>query len=333
MFSFLGLDPARDTASFEAWRAALHPADRAAAEAKIQAAVRDHVRLENEFRVVLPAGGIRWISALGDTTYDEAGKPLRMSGVCLDVTGRKLAEIELQNLTARLKSANEELEAFAYSVSHDLRAPLRSIDGFSRIVLEDCSARLDDNGRKHLARVRAASQRMGELIDDLLKLSRTVRTEMRIQKLDLSALGRETVANLQEAEPARPVEWVVAPGLEAVADRALMRLVLQNLLGNAWKFTGRRAGGARIEFGRQEGGDGPAFFVRDNGAGYDPKFADKLFVPFQRLHAQEEFAGNGIGLATVQRIIHRHGGRLWAEGQPGQGATFYFTLPESIPST
>jgi light-regulated signal transduction histidine kinase (bacteriophytochrome) len=236
-------------------------------------------------------------------------------------------EQRVQDRTSQLQAANKELESFCYSVSHDLRAPLRSIDGFSRFLLEDYAARLDDEGRDSLRRVRAASQRMGHLIDDLLALSRTTRAELHRTPLDLSAVAQEVAAELAHAEPARNVEWAVTPGLTAEADAALLRLVLQNLLGNAWKFTGRLPQ-ARIEFGRMKTADGPAFFVRDNGAGFDMAYANKLFAPFQRLHTTEEFAGTGVGLANVQRIIHRHGGRVWAESQVDHGATFFFTLPE-----
>jgi light-regulated signal transduction histidine kinase (bacteriophytochrome) len=228
--------------------------------------------------------------------------------------------------TAELQAANRELESFSYSVSHDLRAPLRAIDGFSRILLEDYSNKLDADGKDSLTRIRVASQRMGQLIDDLLQLSRHTRSEMRRAPVDLSALARTVADELQKTEPARRVEFVIQPDLAAEADASLMRAVLENLLGNAWKFTGKQSA-AKIEFGRTTREGVPAFFVRDNGAGFDMKYAGKLFGAFQRLHAVTEFPGTGVGLATVQRVIHRHGGRVWAESTPGHGATFYFTLP------
>lgn len=247
------------------------------------------------------------------------------------------AEIELreanQNLeervktrTADLTATNKELEAFSYSVSHDLRAPLRSIDGFSRILIEDCHMKLDEEDLDNLMRVRAASQRTGQLIDDLLQLSRLTRTEMLQESVDLSKLVRQVADGLQQAEPQRRVKFVIEPNLIATADKNLIRILLQNLLGNAWKFTGRNDE-AKIEFGRviQEGD--PAFYVRDNGAGFDMTYAHKLFGAFQRLHSADEFPGTGIGLATVQRVILRHGGRVWAESKLNQGTTFYFTLP------
>jgi PAS domain S-box-containing protein len=233
---------------------------------------------------------------------------------------------ELAAERAKLEAANKELEAFSYSVSHDLRAPLRSIDGFSRILLEDFADKLGDEGMRSLETVRAASQRMAGLIDDMLQLSRVTRSEMRLAPVDLSALAREVVAGLREVDPERNVEVEVAPRLTASADGHLVRIVLENLVGNAWKFTSRQEV-ARIEIGQTDTPDGPAFFVRDNGVGFDMAYVHKLFGAFQRLHTTAEFPGTGIGLATVQRVIRRHGGRVWAEGKPDCGATFFFTLP------
>lgn len=224
-----------------------------------------------------------------------------------------------------LEAANKELEAFSYSVSHNLRAPLRSIDGFSLALLEEYGDKVDEQGRRYLERVRAGAQRMGELIDDMLTLSRTTRGDMSLEEMDLSAMAGEIVADLKRAEPGRKVEFVAAGDLRATADRRLIRVVLENLLGNAFKFTAKHET-ARIEFGRTETGGTSAYFIRDNGAGFDMAFADRLFGVFQRLHSEDEFSGTGIGLASVQRIVHRHGGRVWAEGQVEKGATFYFTL-------
>jgi len=232
---------------------------------------------------------------------------------------------ELEKRAAELLAANNELDAFAYSVSHDLRAPLRSIDGFSQVLLEDYATQLGDGGRDSLQRVRAASQRMATLIDDLLKLARVTRAEMRTEHVDLSAIARDIVVDIQRAAPDRPVEFAITPGLEAQGDSRLLRVVLDNLLRNGWKYSSKRPH-ARVEFnGLDENGE-RVFVVKDNGAGFDMRYADKLFGVFQRLHSAAEFEGTGVGLATVRRIINRHGGRIWAEGVVDQGATFYFTL-------
>ncbi len=231
----------------------------------------------------------------------------------------------LRRNAAELLAANTELDAFAYSVSHDLRAPLRSIDGFSQILLEDYSEKLDEAGRESLQRVRAASQRMGTLIDDLLKLARVTRAEIRTEDVDLSGMAREIVADLQRTTPERQVEFQIAPELKARGDTRLLRVALDNLLRNSWKYTAKQPA-PRVEFRSADANGGRTFMVRDNGAGFDMKYADKLFGVFQRLHAAADFEGTGIGLATVRRIINRHGGRIWAEGAVDQGATFYFTL-------
>jgi signal transduction histidine kinase len=241
---------------------------------------------------------------------------------------RKLSqELEQRVLerTAALQAVNKELEAFSYSVSHDLRAPLRGIDGFVQILIEDHADQLGPEGAAHLQRVHAASQHMRQLVEGMLTLSRLTRGEMRRECVDLSALAQKIAHELQQTQPERQVEFAITPGLVAHGDARLLRVVLDNLLGNAHKFTGKQAH-ARIEFGHTETNGKPAYFVRDNGAGFDMAFAHKLFAAFQRLHETAEFEGTGIGLATVQRIVHRHGGHVWAEGQEGKGATFYFTL-------
>src|SRR5215217_969589 len=253
-----------------------------------------------------------------------------------DITERKRAEEELRRLneelerrvqrrTAQLEAFNNELEAFSYSVSHDLRAPLRAIDGFSQILLENYEHKLDEEGRLYLRRNRDASQRMGHLIDDLLDLSRMTRSEMRRERVDLSTVAQAIVEEFRGTQPEHEMDVVVEEGLVAYGDESLLRVVLENLLGNAWKFS-RDQPRPRIEFGILEHEDTPTFFVRDNGVGFDMAYADKMFGAFQRLHSTGEFEGTGIGLATVQRIIHRHGGQVWAEGKIGNGATFFFTL-------
>lgn len=251
-----------------------------------------------------------------------------------DVTQRKQAELEIKALNRRLAShvteltaVNNELEAFSYSVSHDLRAPLRSIDGFSQALLEEYSDRIDEVGQDYLRRVCAASQYMAQLIDDLLLLSRITRAEMSRESVDLTAIAREIVADLARAAPQRTVEWRIEEGLVAQGDARLLRIALTNLLDNAWKFTSKRTA-ARIEIGQAQTPRGPAYFIRDNGAGFNMAYADKLFGVFQRLHSAEEFVGSGVGLAIVQRVIHRHGGKAWAESVVDAGATFYFTLAD-----
>jgi PAS domain S-box-containing protein len=289
-------------------------------------------KYEEEGWRVRKDGSRFWASVALSTMRDERGGIRGFAKVTRDVTERKRNEDQVRKLndtlrqhSLRLETANKELEAFSYSVSHDLRAPLRSIDGFSLALLEDHGSELKAEARDYLQRVRAATKRMAQLIDDLLALSRLSRSEMAPTKVDLSGMARTVAAELRNGQPGRPAEFVIADGLAADGDPRLLRIVLDNLLGNAWKFTAKRAD-ARIEFGTSGENGSRQFFVRDNGAGFDMTYAHKLFGAFQRLHANEEFAGTGIGLATVQRIINRHGGRISAEGAVGQGATFRFSL-------
>jgi len=272
----------------------------------------------------------------GTLVQDAGGQPLMAVLTISDITERRQAADLIRQLntdleqrvverTAQLQTANNELEAFSYSVSHDLRAPLRSLDGFSQALLEDYADKLDAQGQKYLSRIRAGSQRMGQLIDDLLGLSRVSRGEMSRELVNLSKMAHEVADELRAAAPLREAEFVVADGLIAETDPRLLRIVLTNLFGNAWKFTAKQPH-ARIEFGSSGDNGGKEYFLRDNGAGFDEAYADKLFGVFQRLHAASDFPGTGIGLATVQRIIQRQGGRVWAEGRVEQGATFHFTL-------
>ncbi len=242
-----------------------------------------------------------------------------------DVTDRKRHEEELRRRAAELAVSNAELENFASFISHDLRAPLRSIEGFSRILIEDYSDSLDEEGRDYLMRVRDSGRRMGYFIDDLLDLSRVTRGELQRDTVDLGIVARAVAEDLGAIEPDREVEFVIPEELLVEADPNLIRVVLQNLLENAWKFTGTREH-PRIEFGMTLRDNSPVYFVRDNGVGFEPSHAGRLFDTFQRLHTHDEFEGTGIGLATVQRIIHRHGGEVWAESSGEEGATFYFTL-------
>jgi len=247
---------------------------------------------------------------------------LKMKG--LD-DGRKLVEEELQRRSVELEAVNKELDAFSHSVSHDLRAPLRAIDGWSLVLLEDYGCQLDEQGRTYLSRVRTETQRMGALVDDLLQLSRMSRTEMCRQPVDMSGIARTLAARLRETAPERTVEFIIQPDLIAQGDAPLLEVALENLLSNAFKFTSNCTQ-ARIEFGRTDGSGTDAFFIRDNGAGFDMAYANKLFGAFQRMHKTSDFPGTGIGLTIVQRIVHRHGGRVWAEAAVDRGAMFYFSL-------
>ncbi|MCF6157986.1 MAG: HAMP domain-containing protein [wastewater metagenome] len=249
-----------------------------------------------------------------------------------EVTARKRIEGELrrqhdhlEQVTVQLTATNKELEAFCYSVSHDLRSPLRSMDGFSRAILDDYADKLDATGKNYLERICSASQRMGQLIDDLLDLSRITRVEMNKKAVNLSTLARTIVTELREKQPERKAEFSITDGLAVKGDPQLLKIVLDNLFDNAWKFT-KKCPQAKIEFSSTQYNGKPTFFIRDNGVGFDMAYFDKLFNAFQRLHSALEYEGTGIGLATVQRIIHRHGGNIWAESTVGKGATFYFTL-------
>jgi light-regulated signal transduction histidine kinase (bacteriophytochrome) len=227
--------------------------------------------------------------------------------------------------TAQLETAMRELETFSYSVSHDLRAPLRAIDGFGQALVEDFPEQLPADAKRYLSRIRTSTQHMAQLIEDLLNLARVSRGTLERRTVDLSQTARQVVGELQQHEPGRAVEVAVWEGMSAEADPHLLRVVLENLIGNAWKFTSKAAK-PHIEIGALKDGGRATFFVRDNGAGFDMAYADKLFGAFQRLHSASEYAGTGIGLATVQRIVQRHGGRIWAEGEVGKGAVFFFTL-------
>jgi signal transduction histidine kinase len=281
------------------------------------------VTLDKDYSVRAMAESRDEIGQLVETFNDMLGR-IQEQNQLLQKSHDELEQRVVER-TAQLETANKELESFSYSVSHDLRAPLRSIDGFSQALLEDYNDKLDAEGQADLRRVRAATQRMAQLIDDMLDLSRVTRAEIRREAIDLSALARNVGAELYKSESGRAIEFSVTEGLVAEGDARLLRIALENLLRNAWKFTGKHAA-ARIEFGVMQNNGKPAYFVRDDGAGFDMAYANKLFGAFQRLHAMSEFNGTGIGLATVQRIINRHGGRVWAEGEVEKGATFYFTL-------
>ena len=291
-------------------------------------------RFEEEGWRMRKDGSRFWASVTITALRDKSGQLRGFGKVTRDFSNRKKAEDEMQShrkelaeKNAQLLVVNQEMESFSYSVSHDLRTPLRTIDGFSHALLEDCAAQLNEEGKGYLNRIRSATQRMGALIDDLLSLSRLSRAPMRVQTFDLSALVNTVAAEIRRAQPDRRVELQVAEGLKVNGDCGLLRIALENLLGNAWKFTSKKPS-AHVEFGQTEANGKSAFFLRDDGAGFDPAYAARLFGAFQRLHGMAEFEGTGVGLATVRRIIQRHNGRIWAESAVDQGATFFFTLNE-----
>jgi PAS domain S-box-containing protein len=298
-------------------------------------------RLEDEDWRVRRDASRFWANTVLTPIRDEADRLLGFAKITRDLTERKRAEEEIAHLntdlerrvrarTEELEAANAELQAFSYSVSHDLRAPLRGIDGFSHALMEDCKEQLPPAAADHLRRIVAATRKMSDLIDGLLDLSRVGRAEMRWQDVDLSGMARQVAEGLQRSDPRRRVQWLIADGLRASGDPRLLRVVLDNLIGNAWKFTGRRET-ARIQVGLRTNGE-RAYFVADDGAGFDMAYAGKLFGAFQRLHSEREFEGTGIGLATVRRVVNRHGGRIWAEAEAGRGATFLFTLGAAPPT-
>jgi signal transduction histidine kinase len=270
-----------------------------------------------------------------ESARDKAMTALKESEAQQKRLAEKLAEMNrdlerrVQERTSQLQQTNRELEAFSYSVSHDLRSPLHHINGFATLLAEDCDATLDDKDREYLGRIQAGTKQMAGLIEDLLRLAKLSQTELRVGKVQLSVIAGNVVSALRFHDPQRHVEVKIEQNIEVQGDPGLLRAAIENLLSNAWKYTAKVENPV-IEFGAISGPSCTTYFVRDNGAGFDMKYADRLFAPFQRMHRDEEFAGHGIGLATVQKIIHRHGGRVWAEATAGHGATFYFTLASSI---
>ena len=336
MHELYGLAPSEFGGAFEDWLQRVHPGDRAKMQEAVESALRAGTEFRHEFRILLPDGVARHVRTVGKLFRDGVGKAIRLIGVNWDISEQRQAEEESRNLnaeleervrirTSQLEAFNRDLESFSYSVAHDLRAPLRGISGWSKVLLDECQQQLTDEGRRYLGIIQNETERMGELIESLMELSRVSRKEIRREHVDLSRMAGEILLELGNSEPLRKVEAIIAPGLSAEADPVLVRSVLENLLGNAWKFTGKRAD-ARIEFGVINTNGRRTFFVRDNGAGFDMAYVGKLFAPFQRLHAQDEFSGSGVGLATVQRIVVRHGGAVWAESRINEGATFYFIL-------
>lgn len=316
----------------ELWEIGILRDKEASADAFRQLQENGYIRYE-EF-LETSGGEIREVEFVSNV-YEEAGRQVAQCNI-RDLTERREAEKEIRRLkdslerrvlerTAELEIVNRELESFSYSVSHDLRAPLRAIDGFSRALLEDYAEQIDEVGQSYLARVCAASQTMAQLIDDLLNLARITRSEIRFESVNLSNLAREIAEKLRDSQPERLVKFSIEEKVIVTGDERLLRIALQNLFDNAWKFTSKRAQAA-IAFGQIRQSEKTEYFVRDDGAGFDMAYADKLFGVFQRLHTVKEFDGTGIGLATVQRIVQRHGGFIRAEAKVGEGAAFYFTL-------
>ena len=345
MFSIYGMpETSNGIICYEDWKSHVHPDDLADQEALLRKVVERGIHQQREFRIIRDSDhAIRTINASDAAIVGADGKTKRVVGINLDITETKMRLEEIRNLNAILKtraseleSSVKELDAFSYSVSHDLRSPLRAIDGFSRIVEEDYADKLDDEGRRLLGVIRTEATRMGRLIDDLLAFSRLGRQRVEPVMIDMNAMARQVFDELVALDPSQKIHLTLHPLPQAFGTEAMIRQLWINLIGNAVKFTGKREL-AEIEIGMTSGKTGIAakaedtgeqvYFVKDNGAGFDMRHVDKLFGVFQRLHTTEEFPGTGVGLALAQRIVHRHGGRIWGEGEIGKGATFSFTIP------
>jgi PAS domain S-box-containing protein len=346
LWKLYGLAPNSQPASYDCWRECIHPQDRDQVERSVQEAARTGGDINIEWRVPDPVAGERWLLSRGQPFRNAQGTVERYVGIVLDITARKRDEEELRRLhaelqrhaanldrrvrerTAELEAANGELESFSYSVSHDLRAPLRAIDGFASILAREHQQQLDEDGRRALRIISSEAQRMGQLIDDLLVFSRMNRQPVRQTEIDLTELVRAAFAQCAAREPDRQIELDLSPLPPVWGDPVLLRQALENLISNAVKYTRTRPQ-ARIQVQGERNDAECLFTIQDNGVGFDMRYVGKLFGVFQRLHTEDEFEGTGVGLAIVQRVIHRHGGRIWAEGRPDEGATFYFTLPGS----
>ena len=306
-------------------RDVMHPEERERIWREVQEGLARDGSFQLTYRILTSEGEIRWVWEKGIGIYDEQGNLVSLEGFITDMTEHKQAEEQLLQTSDRLALMNQELEGFNYSVSHDLRGPLRAIDGFSLLLQEEYEGKLDERAHDYLRRVRRAAQKMGRLIDDLLQLSRVGRGELTREPIDLGELARHSLAQLQESHPQVEAKVHIEDGMQVRGDRGLLQVTMDNLIGNAWKYSSHKAK-VHIQVGSMPHNGTPAFYIRDQGAGFNMEYADKLFGAFQRLHSDEEYEGTGIGLATVHRIIQRHGGRIWAESIIGEGSTFYFTL-------
>ncbi len=332
-----GLKKGEFKGTYEAFINMVHPDDREIINREVDKCVKKGKDYDIEHRIIQPDGSIRWLREMGDVFTDEQGRPSRMLGVVQDVTDRKKSEEKIKDLTRkymfqakRLAETNKELEAFSYSVSHDLRAPLRSVNGFSQALLEDYEELLDDEGKDYLIRIKNSADRMNELINGLLKLSRLMRAEMHSETVNLGKLAEEVFYDIKQSNPGRDIDFEIKnlEKMHVKGDPNLLRVLFENLLSNAWKFTKNKSK-PNIVVGFKEDTQGrDVFYVKDNGEGFNMDYSDKLFIPFQRLHKKNDFAGTGIGLSIVNRIVKRHDGKVWAESKKGKGACFYFTIGE-----
>lgn len=303
----------------------IHPQDQQRVWDEVQAGLTQDGQFQFNYRIRTIEGELKWVWEQGLGIYDEDGNLIALDGFITDISEQVRAEQALQVSSERLAATNRELEGFNYSVSHDLRSPLRAIDGFSHALLEEYDGKLDTQGVDYLRRIRNAAQRMGHLIDDLLQLSRVGRSALQTEPVDISVMVQDIMAQLRDQQPERPLSVDIEPGLEVYGDKGLLRIALMNLLENAWKYS-TQCPQTDISFGHKQVDGKTVYFVRDHGVGFDMRYAHKLFGAFQRLHRPEDYEGTGIGLATVKRIILRHDGEVWAESEPGEGASFYFTL-------
>lgn len=318
--------------TFDSFLSYVHSDDRKYVTDSVEYCLTDNKEYDIEHRINCPNGEMKWVREKGDIIRDFDGKPIRMIGIVQDITRRKKIEDKMTRLnfnllhqTAELTAVNKELEAFSYSVSHDLRAPLRSIDGFSQALLEDYEDVLDSDGKNYLHRIRNATERMAELIDGLLKLSRITRRQIKKEKINISKISDSFVKSLKENNPNRDININIQDNLYVYGDKHLIQLVIDNLISNAWKFT-KKEEKPQIEIGKTKKDGKDVFFISDNGVGFNLDYADKLFAPFQRFHTSDEFEGTGIGLGIVSRVINKHGGEIWVDSKEGEGTTFYFTF-------